>query len=71
MNVKTLSYIHQLLVENEAKLKNAENLVVDARNKAEKEGAENYPDLCDAAKRARVSWGKAYDALQDFDAQDW
>lgn len=71
MKLSTLNYIHEVLVEEEKATRGAKKLLYDARNKAEDEGADNYKDLCEAYDRAKVSWNKAYDALEDFESQVW
>lgn len=71
MKLSTLNYIHEVLVEKEKATRSAKKLVYDARNKAEDEGADNYKGLCEAYERARDSLDKAYDALKDFEDQEW
>lgn len=71
MTLKTLNYIHQLLIEREAATIKAKKMVYEARAKAEEEEADNYKALCDAADRAWESYKEANDALRDFEDQDW
>lgn len=71
MKLKTLNYIHQLLIDREAVTAKAKKIACDARNNAEIEGADNYKYLCEVADRARESYWEANDALRDFEDQEW
>lgn len=71
MKVKTLMYIHQLLVEDEARHETARKMVREAMRKAEEEGAENVVALKDAYDKAYESYRAARGAREDFEAREW
>lgn len=71
MTVKTLAYIHNLLVENEKKFMAARRLTRNVLNAAEKEGADNLESLQAAYDRAYKSWIEAAHVLAQFEERDW
>ena len=71
MNFKTLNYIHQLLVEQEARCRKAYEIARDARNEAEDNDAENVEALRAVCEKVRGSWDEAMDALRSFEDKEW
>ena len=71
MTVKTLTYIHQLLIENETRRSKALEIARKARNDAEETGADNLPTLEDLYKIEFKACAEARDALADFEAREW
>lgn len=71
MTIKTLTYIHQLLIDDVARCRQANRIATDARNRAEDEEADNLQTLEDVRKKAWEHLSKAVDALADFEAQEW
>lgn len=69
MQLKTINYIHKLLVENEEKYRSALKIARDAKYNGE--GAENYETLCDVYTKVRESCYEADDALRDFEQHEW
>ena len=71
MTVKTLTYIHQLLIENEARHHKAVEITRKTRNEAEDTGADNLPTLENAYKATREKWNDALQALAEFETREW
>lgn len=71
MNIKTLSYIHNLLKENKEKERKAMEIARTERNKAEDDEAENFPSLEKLYRKTYESFCEASNALDDFEAQEW
>ena len=71
MTIKNLTYIHQLLIENEATRKAALNIVRDARNQAEDNEAANLLDLQRAYEKAWRAYNDALNARTDFEDKEW
>lgn len=71
MTVKTLTYIHQLLVENEARHHKAVEIARKARNEAEEKDLDNAPDMEDIYQVTRKSWDDALQALAEFETREW
>lgn len=71
MTIKTLTYIHQLLIDDAARCRKAHQIATDARNRAEDEEAENLQALEDVRKKTWEHLRKATNALEDFEAQEW
>lgn len=71
MTIKTLTYIHQLLIENEAKHHNAKELARKARNEAEEKDLDNLPDMEDIYQITRGEWIDAHNARTEFEAREW
>jgi len=67
MTIKTLNYIHQLLIREEETRR-------AARNTARKAAAEvdRYDGpLAEVADKAYHLWSEAHEALMDFEAKEW
>lgn len=71
MTIKTLTYIHQLLIDDVARCRRANEIATDARNRAEDEEADNLQTLEEARKKTWEHLRKATNALEDFEAQEW
>lgn len=71
MTIKTLTYIHNLLIENEKKTMGARKTVSQALKKAEEENADNIETLKRVNEETFRAWSKAFDSLKDFEAQEW
>ena len=71
MKLKTVNYIHNLLVENERTTREARNMAREIKSKAKEENAENYETLKEVYDRAFDSWKDASRALEDFEDQEW
>lgn len=71
MTVKTLTYIHQLLIENEARHHKAAEIARKARNEAEEKNLDNLPSMEDLYQVTRKSWDDALRALAEFENREW
>ena len=71
MKLKTINYIHNLLIDNERITREAKNMARNIKEKAKEENAENYETLKEVYYRAFDSWKDASMALEDFDNQEW
>ena len=71
MTIKTLTYIHRLLIEDEAKRHKAKELAREARNEAEEKDLDNLPDLEDLYEVTREHWIEAHNARVEFEAREW
>lgn len=71
MNISTLNFIHEILIEKEKATRAAKKMANDAWRKAEQEGAENADDLRNIVSKTRESWCKAREALNDFEEKRW
>ena len=71
MTVKTLTYIHRLLIENEDKLHKAKELARKARNEAEEKDLDTLPDMEDIYEVTREKWLDAHNARVEFEAREW
>ena len=71
MTIKNLTYIHQLLIENEATRKASLDIVRAARSHAEDNEAANLPDLQRTCEKAWKSYNDALNALRDFEDKEW
>lgn len=71
MTIKTLTYIHQLLIEDEARRRKAREIARKAYHEAEDTDADNLPDMEDIYRATGESWNKAHDALAEFEAHEW
>ena len=71
MTIETLRYIHDLLIENEAKAKRAAKMAREAWAKAEEEDALNQDELSTLYHSLRKAENAAFDVLQDFAAHEW
>ena len=67
MTVKTLTYIHQLLIEDEARRRKAMEIARKAYREAEDTDADNLPDLEDIYQVTRECWNKSHCALAEFE----
>ncbi len=71
MTLTTLNYIHSLLMQEEEIRRRAKNLAIQSLHQAEKEQADNIPTLQSVSKKVQKSWQEAFDALHDFENQEW
>lgn len=71
MKLKTLNYIHNLLLENEAKTLKAKQMTYEALCKAEEDGADNFESLRQVYDRMRQAYNEAFDARVDFEEKEW
>ena len=71
MKLKTLNYIHQLLIENEAKTCKAKEITREALIRAEEEEAANCESLQKSYDNMRMAYNEALEARMDFEEQDW
>lgn len=67
MTIKTLNYIHQLLIQEEASRRDFRKA---ARKAADDANSHNGP-LAKAADRAYDRWSEAHEALIDFERREW
>lgn len=71
MNIKTLRYIHDLLIENEKEYDSLRKWSRERAIKARKEEAENFNELAREAGFNDELWEAANTALADFEAQEF
>ena len=71
MKLKTVNYIHNLLIENKRITNEARQIASKAKRKAREENAENYMTLKGVYDRAFDTWQSASNALEDFENQEW
>ena len=71
MTIKTLEHIHRILIRNESE---SLFLLQDARKRQYAAEDAGSPDAQSAKKNADALFeihSEAFDALQDFESQDW
>ena len=71
MTIKTLEHIHRILIRNESE---SLSLLQFARNRQYEAEDSGSPDAESAKKNADALFeihSEAFDALQDFESQDW
>ena len=71
MKIETLRHIHDLLIEDEKRTKQAAKIAREAWAKAEEEEAPNQDYLAETYRSLRNLENAAFDALQDFAAHEW
>ena len=71
MTIKTLTHIHQLMLENESARYSVLRHLSDAKNQAEDNEAPNLADLQKAYSEAWKAYNEALNALRDFEDHDW
>ena len=71
MNVKTLTFIHKLLTEEVEKRTGAHAYIREIANTAAKEEKPNAEYLKQQKEKAWDEYMKAYQALSDFESQEW
>lgn len=71
MTLKTINYIHKLLIDQEAKTKRAYEMLCESYEKADLDDAANAPYLREARDSCRKVWFESLDALQDFESKIW
>lgn len=71
MTIKTLTYIHNLLIEDVKTQTNAKDYTRTIADKAEAEEAPNAEYLRKQQRIAFDKYLKATRALEDFEAKEW
>lgn len=71
MTIKTINYVHDLLIENESKAKFALKITRESRDHAREIEAYNLETLEDLYKKAFGEWRDALAALQEFEEKEW
>lgn len=71
MTIKTLTYIHNLLIEDVKTHTNAKDYARQIAEKAEDEEAPNAQYLRELYNKAFNKYRAACNALQDFEAKEW
>ena len=71
MTIKTLSFIHKLLEEEEKRLTTAVNLARDAYYAAEEAEADNAASLKARYESLRTARYAAGEALREFEDKEW
>ena len=71
MTIKTLTYIHNLLIDDVKTNTNAKDYARQIAEKAEDEEAPNAQYLRELYNKAFNKYLDACNALQDFEAKEW
>ena len=71
MTVKTLTYIHELLKEEDRRQAGAYKLIRDAAQRANEEDAPNKQTLHEQEQRAWQRHVEALNALAEFESKEW
>jgi hypothetical protein len=71
MDLKTINYIHGVLIEKEAVAKKAWQMSKQAAIEADDAQADNRESLWDLNNEMRESWYEAAAALALFESHEW
>ena len=71
MTIKTLTYIHNLMIEAEKIARASKDMLLKARNEAEDNGAPDFDSLDREYKKARERWLEADRMLGEFESQEF